>query len=72
MEDGKNTLADHEHCHLFNHYYLVTPSNTHHPPLALSHTCWIRTSNKEQGNNMHLLIHQKHNNISHLINHPIQ
>jgi hypothetical protein len=24
----------------------------------LSHTCWIRTSNKERGNNMDLLIHQ--------------
>jgi hypothetical protein len=67
-----NTIADHESYHTVHYYYLVTPSNTNHPPLALSYTCWIRTSNKEQGNNMHLLIHQKYNNRSHLVDHPIK
>jgi hypothetical protein len=38
----------------------------------LSHTSWIRTSNKERGNNMHILIHQGHDKDSHLIDHPIK
>jgi hypothetical protein len=36
-------------------------TNTHHTPHMSSHTCWIKTSNKERGYNMHLLIHQEHN-----------
>jgi hypothetical protein len=32
----------------------------------LSHTSWIRISNKEWGNNMHLLIHQEHEKDSNL------
>jgi hypothetical protein len=66
-----NTIAGHEIVVTIHYYYQVTPSNTHHP-LMLSHTSWIRTSNKEQGNNMHLLIHQEHNKESHLIDHPIK
>jgi hypothetical protein len=44
----------------------------HTIPIMLSHTSWIRTSNKEWGNNMHLLIHQEHDKDSHIIDHPIK
>jgi hypothetical protein len=66
-----NTIAKHEIVVTIHHYH-VTPSNTHHPPHMLSHNSWIRTSNKERGNNMHLLIHQEHNKDSHLMDHPIK
>jgi hypothetical protein len=66
-----NTIAAHEILVTIHYYYQVTPSNTHPPPHMLSHTCWIRTSNKKQGNNMHILIYQELNKDSHLIDHPI-
>jgi hypothetical protein len=53
------------------YYYQVTPYNTYHP-LMLVHTSWIRISNKEWGNNMHLIIRQEHDKDSHLIDHPIK
>ena len=55
-----------------HYYHHVTPSNTHHPQHMLLHTSWIRTSNKERGNNMHLLIYQEHNKDSDLLDHPIK
>jgi hypothetical protein len=68
---GKNH-SRYETAVTIHYYYHVTASNTYHPPHMLSHTCLIITSSKEQGNNMHLLIHQAHNKDSHLINHPIK
>jgi hypothetical protein len=63
------TVADHESCSQFtNTTKLLHLIHT----IPLSHTSWIRTSNKEWGNNMHLLIYQEHNNISHLTDHPIK
>jgi hypothetical protein len=44
----------------------------HTTPLMLSHTNWIIISKKERGNNMHLLVHQEHNNVSHLIDQLIK
>ena len=38
----------------------------------LLHTSLIRTSNKERGNDMDLLIHQEHNKDSDLIDQPIK
>jgi hypothetical protein len=67
-----STVVEQEIAVIIHYYYQVTPSNTHHPPHMLSHTSWIRTSNKERGNNMHLLIHQEHDKDSHLIDHPIK
>jgi hypothetical protein len=68
---GKN----HSRCEVvvtIQYYYHVTPSNTHHPPHMLSYTSLIITISKDQGNNMHLSIHQEHNKGSDLINHPIK
>jgi hypothetical protein len=65
-----NSIAEHEIVVTIYYYYQVTPSDTHHPPHMLSHTSWIKTSNKEQGNNMHLLIHQEYDKDSHLIDYP--
>jgi hypothetical protein len=67
-----NIIAEHEIAIKIHYYYLVIPFNTHHPPHMLSHSSWIRTSNKEWDNNMHLLIHQEHNKDSNLIDHPIK
>jgi hypothetical protein len=67
-----NTIAEHEIAVTIHYYYHITPSNTHHPPFMLSHTGWVITSNKEQGNNMHLLIHQEDDKDSHLIDHLIK
>jgi hypothetical protein len=67
-----NTIAEHEIAITIHNYYQVTPSNTNHPPDMLSHTSWIKTSNKEWGNNMHLLIHQEHDKDSHIIDHQIK
>jgi hypothetical protein len=67
-----NTIAEHEIAITIYYYYEVTRSNTHHPPHMLSHTSWIRTSNKEWCNNIHLLIHQEHDKDSHLMDHPIK
>jgi hypothetical protein len=67
-----NTIVGHEIDVTIHYYYQVTLSNTHHPPHMVSHTSQIRTSNKERGNNMHLLIHQEHDKDSHLIVHPIK
>jgi hypothetical protein len=67
-----NTIAEYEIDVTIPYYYQVTPSNTHHSPHMLSHTSWIRTSNKERGNNMHLLIHQEHDKDSYRIDHPIK
>jgi hypothetical protein len=64
-----NTIEALEIVVTIHYYYQVTASNTHHPSHMLSHTSRIRTSNKERGNNMHLLIRDKG---SHLINHPIK
>jgi hypothetical protein len=44
-----NTIASHEIIVTIHYYYKVTPFNTNHP-LILSHTSWIRISNKEWGN----------------------
>jgi hypothetical protein len=41
-----NTIAQHEIAVIIHYYYEVTPSNTHHPPHILSHTSWIKTTNK--------------------------
>jgi hypothetical protein len=67
-----NTIAEYEIAITIHYYYQVTPSNTHRPTHMLSHTSWIKTINKEWGNNMHLLIYQEHNKDSHLIDHPIK
>jgi hypothetical protein len=67
-----NTIAEHEIIVIIHYYNQVTPSNTHHPPHMLLHPSWIRKTNKERGNNMHLLIHQEYNKDSHLIDHPIK
>jgi hypothetical protein len=67
-----NTIAAHEIDVTNQYYYQFTPSNTHHPPHMLSHTSWVRTSNKEWASDMHLLIHQEHDKDSHLIDHPIK
>jgi hypothetical protein len=67
-----NTIAKHEIVVTIHYYNQVTLSNTHHPPHMLSHTSWIRTTNKEWGNNMDLLIHHEHNKDSHVIDHPIK
>jgi hypothetical protein len=32
-----------------DNYYLVSPSNTHHPPLAPSHTCWWKLDVSKRG-----------------------
>ena len=66
------TIVDMRFAVTTHYYHHVIPSNTHHPPHMLLHTSLIRTSNKEQGNNMHLLIHQEHNKDSDLIDHPIK
>jgi hypothetical protein len=41
------TITEYEIVVTIHYYYQVTPSNTHHPAHMLSHTSWIRTSNKE-------------------------
>jgi hypothetical protein len=55
-----NTIEEHEIAVTIYYSYQFTPSNTHNTPHTLSPTSWIRTSNKEWGNNMHLLILQEH------------
>jgi hypothetical protein len=42
----ENTIVGHEIVVTIPYYYQVTPSNTHHSPHTLSHTSWIKTSNK--------------------------
>jgi hypothetical protein len=65
------TIADNEIIVTIHYYYQVTPSNTHHSPHMISHTSWIRTSNKERGNNC---IYSYIKNIIKvdLIDHPIK
>jgi hypothetical protein len=70
--ESVNTIVEYKIVVIIHYYYQLTPSNTHHPPHMLSHTSWIRTINKEPGNNIYLLIHQEHDKDSHLMDHPIK